>query len=233
MFSIITIASSTTKPVAMVSAISERLSRLKPSRYITPSVPTSESGTDRLGMMVAGMVRRKKKITTTTSTTASASSNSTSATEARMVTVRSVSTPTSTAAGSVDDDARQQRLDAVDHLDDVGAGLALDIEDDRRRRVRPGAELDVLGAVGDVGDVATAAPVAVAVGDDGVGVLCGVLDLVVGVDGRGLRRPVEVSLRRIDVEVADRGAHVVDIEPIGGERLRVELDADRGAVAAG
>ena len=29
---------------------------------------------------------------------------------------------------------RQQRLDAVDHLDDVGAGLALDVEDDRRRR---------------------------------------------------------------------------------------------------
>ena len=31
MFSITTIASSTTKPVAMVSAISDRLSRLKPS----------------------------------------------------------------------------------------------------------------------------------------------------------------------------------------------------------
>ena len=102
MFSIITIASSTTNPVAMVRAISDRLSRLKPSRYITPSVPTSESGTDRLGMMVPGMVRRKKKITTTTSTMASASSNSTSATEARMVTVRSESTPTSTAAGSVE-----------------------------------------------------------------------------------------------------------------------------------
>ena len=34
MFSSTTIASSTTKPVAMVSAISDRLSRLKPSRYI-------------------------------------------------------------------------------------------------------------------------------------------------------------------------------------------------------
>src|SRR5216684_519176 len=39
MFSIITIASSTTKPVEMVKAISERLSRLYPSRYITPKVP--------------------------------------------------------------------------------------------------------------------------------------------------------------------------------------------------
>ncbi len=53
MFSIITMASSTTKPVAMVSAISDRLSSEKPHRYMTASVPTSDSGTDRLGMMVA------------------------------------------------------------------------------------------------------------------------------------------------------------------------------------
>ena len=67
-----------------------------------PKVPTSDSGTERLGMMVPGRVRRNKKITTTTSTTASASSNSTSETEARMVTVRSLITLTSTAAG-IDD----------------------------------------------------------------------------------------------------------------------------------
>ena len=60
-------ASSTTKPVAMVSAISDRLLRLKPSRYIAPNVPTSDSGTDRLGMMVAGTLRRNTKITSTTS----------------------------------------------------------------------------------------------------------------------------------------------------------------------
>ena len=67
---------------------------------MTASVPTSDSGTDRLGMRVAGRLRRNRKITSTTSTTASASSNSTSATEARIVVVRSVSGVTSTAAGS-------------------------------------------------------------------------------------------------------------------------------------
>ena len=102
MFSIMTMASSTTKPVAIVSAIKDRLSRLKLSRYIAPSVPMSDSGTDRLGMTVPGIVRRNTKITMTTRTIASASSNSTSATEARMVTVRSLSTPTSTAEGRVD-----------------------------------------------------------------------------------------------------------------------------------
>ncbi len=100
MFSIMTIASSTTKPVAIVSAISDRLLRLNPARYMNARVPTSDSGTDRLGIRVADGLRRNRKMTRTTSTTARPSSNSTSATEARIVLVRSVSTATSTAAGS-------------------------------------------------------------------------------------------------------------------------------------
>jgi hypothetical protein len=62
-------------------------------------VPTIESGTERLGITVAGTLRRKRKITSTTRATASPSSNSTSRTEARIVVVRSVSTTTSIAAG--------------------------------------------------------------------------------------------------------------------------------------
>src|SRR5437868_13898425 len=99
MFSIMTIASSTTNPVAIVNAISDRLLRLNPARYITANVPTSDSGTERLGIRVADGLRRKTKITTTTRTTARPSSNSTSATEARIVVVRSVSTATLTAEG--------------------------------------------------------------------------------------------------------------------------------------
>src|ERR1700722_10063386 len=99
MFSIITMASSTTKPVEMVSAIIVRLLRLNPHRYITPNVPTSDNGTEKLGMIVAGKLRKNIKITKTTRTTARNSSNSTSSTDARTVTVRSVSTATSTDAG--------------------------------------------------------------------------------------------------------------------------------------
>ncbi len=105
MFSIITIASSTTNPEAMVSAISERLSRLNPARYITAKVPIRDTGTDRLGMIVAGTLRRKRKITITTSATASDSSNCTSFTDARMVFVRSVTTERRTLEGS---DARSR-----------------------------------------------------------------------------------------------------------------------------
>src|SRR5271167_40885 len=100
MFSIMTIASSTTNPVAIVNAINERLLRLNPARYMNANVPTSDSGTDRLGIRVADGLRRNRKITTMTSTTASPSSNSTSATEARIVVVRSVTISTLTAAGN-------------------------------------------------------------------------------------------------------------------------------------
>ena len=95
-----TIASSTTKPVEIVSAMSVRLFRLYPSRYMTPNVPTSESGTATLGITVAASVRRKRKMTSTTSAIVSISSNSPSSTEARIVVVRSVRIRTSIEDGS-------------------------------------------------------------------------------------------------------------------------------------
>ena len=67
MFSSTTIASSTTKPVAMVSAISERLLSEKPARYMTPKVPISDTGTATLGISVARPLRRNRNTTRITS----------------------------------------------------------------------------------------------------------------------------------------------------------------------
>ncbi len=103
MFSIITIASSTTKPVAMVNAMSERLSRVKPTSSITPKVPMIASGSETLGMIVAQNLRRKTKMTRTTRKMVRTSVNCTSWTEARMVAVRSDSTSTLTEGGSVEE----------------------------------------------------------------------------------------------------------------------------------
>src|SRR3989442_6536225 len=89
MFSMTTIASSTTKPVAMVRAISEKLSRLKPSRYITPKEPTRERGTAMLGITVTQRFRRNRKITRTTREMVRTRVSWTSCTEARMVWVGS------------------------------------------------------------------------------------------------------------------------------------------------
>ncbi len=99
MFSSMTIASSTTKPTAIVSPIRLRLSRLNPSRYIAPNVPTRATGIVTLGMIVAQTLRRNRKITITTSPIESSSVNSTSVTEARMVWVRSEATWTLMSGG--------------------------------------------------------------------------------------------------------------------------------------
>src|SRR6185312_5785947 len=92
MFSITTIASSTTNPVEMVSAISERLSSVKPIRYITPNVPISESGTETEGMSVDRVSRRKAKTTRITSRMEMMRLRRASETEARMVAVLSSTT---------------------------------------------------------------------------------------------------------------------------------------------
>ena len=166
MFSIMTMASSTTKPVPMVSAISDRLSSEKPANHITPKVAISDSGSATPAMMVARMVRRNSSTTSTTSTTLSTSVNCTSRIEARMVRGAVVHD------GEVDADRhgalqpRQLVLDAVDGLDHVGAGLALDVDDHRGRALIPAADLGVLQPVDDLGDLAEQHRRVVAIGDD-------------------------------------------------------------------
>src|SRR5579864_7490946 len=90
MFSSTTMASSTTNPVEMASAIRDKLSRLYPSRYITPNVPTRESGTAILGMIVARTVRKKTNTTMMTSAMEISSVRSISLTDALTETVRSI-----------------------------------------------------------------------------------------------------------------------------------------------
>ena len=99
MFSIITMASSTTKPIEMVSAISEKLSSAKPSAHIAASVPAMDSGTVTPAATVG--IRRRMNTTTTISTRATVISmvHCTSSTLARMVVVRSDSTVSFTSGG--------------------------------------------------------------------------------------------------------------------------------------
>jgi len=80
-----TIASSTTKPLAIANAIRDRLSKENPHRYITEQVPISDTGTATAGTSVAGMLRRNRKTTRITSNTEIINVISISCTEARMV----------------------------------------------------------------------------------------------------------------------------------------------------
>ena len=76
-------------------------------------------------------------MTSTTNTTARTCSNSTSVTDARMVVVRSLRMAMLTAVGRLNLIWGSSLLDPANDLDDVGAGLALDIEDDRWRCAGP------------------------------------------------------------------------------------------------
>ena len=234
MFSITTIASSTTKPVATTSAISVRLLIEKPARYMKPKVPTKDSGhgharDDRR----AEILRRNRKITRTTRPIAHASSICTSRTEARIVTVRSVSTATSIAAGSDAVSCGNCSLDAIDHLDHVGAGLALDVEDDRRHLVHPRREAHVLRVLDHLGDVGEEDRRAVAIGDHQRLVFRRRAQLVVRVDHVGAVGRVDVALGALHVGGDDRGAQVLEVEPVRCERLGIGLHAHRRALSAG
>ena len=149
-----------------------------------------------------------------------------------MVTVRSVSGMHLHRGRQAGLQLRQQLLDAVDHLDDVGSGLALDVQDDGGALVGPGGQLHVFRAVDHLGHVAQPDRGAVAVGDDQILVILHRLELVVGVDRRGARGAVETALGLVDVGVADGGPDVIQGQPGGGEGAGIRLHAHRGALAA-
>ena len=98
-FSIITMASSTTKPTEVASAISEILSIEKPTRYISAKVPASASGTVTPAAAVGVMRRRKTSTTIITSTMVTSSVASMSSTLARIDVVRSFRIEMSIPAG--------------------------------------------------------------------------------------------------------------------------------------
>ena len=156
-------------------------------------------------MTVAQKLRRNMKITTTTRAMVSSSVNCTSSTDGADG-LRAV-------AQDADLDRRrhrgaqlrQLRLDAVDGLDDVGAGLLEDDEEHAALAVRPGRLLGVLRAGHRLADVADAQRRAVAIGDDDVVPVLRRGQLVVGVDGVAARLAVDAALGRVDGRDARAG----------------------------
>src|SRR6266700_3729266 len=88
-FSITTIASSTTSPVASVISNNVRELIEKPKIFVNANVPISDTGMVTAGMMVARQSRRKRKITTITITIASTSVTMTSRMESPTTVVES------------------------------------------------------------------------------------------------------------------------------------------------
>src|SRR5262249_14238057 len=142
MFSIMTMASSTTKPVPIVSAMSERLSSENPQNHMMPKVAMIDSGSATTARMVPRLVRRKISTMEVTNARLRSSVNSRSQPEAPMLAGAARTTRGTDAGGGVMHHGkrgadrhralqfRQLVLDALYRLDDIGAGLALDVDDD-------------------------------------------------------------------------------------------------------
>ena len=183
MFSTTTMASSTTKPTAMVSAISDRLSRLKLSRYIAADEPSSASGTVTLGNERRPEIAQEQQ------------DHHDDECDGQRQRELDVGDRGADGRGAVEDgldldrrrnaggELRQLRLDLVDGVDDVGAGLLEDREEDAGLVVLVGGDVAV-GRGGDrLADVADPDRRAVAIGEDDVVERLGLGDLVVGRDG--------------------------------------------------
>ena len=189
MFSIITIASSTTKPVPMVSAISDRLSSEKPAE------PHHPEGRDQR--------QRQRDAGDDGRADGAQEDEHHQHHEADREHQRELHVADRGAdrVGAVVHHGRAWRRRAgcgcsrgsscwmrwtvCDH---VGAGLALDVDDHGRLAVVPAGDPVVLQPVDDLGDVAQQHRRAVAIGDDQRAVGLGGGELVVGRDGVGLER---------------------------------------------
>ena len=127
---------------------------------------------------------------------------------------------------------RQKFFDAVHHGDDVRAGLALNVQDDRRIFVGPRGLANVFRAVDDGGHIGEPHRRAVAVGDDDGAVAVAGNQLVIGADGVSLMLAVERAFGLVDVGLAQRGAQIFQTQPVGRQRRGIRLHAHRGTLAA-
>src|SRR3954471_22838080 len=91
-FSVTTIPSSTTRPVASTMPNSVSTLMEKPARYITKKVATSDIGMSINGRRAVSQLRKKKKITSTTSAKEIISVSSTSLRDRRILVVLSTNT---------------------------------------------------------------------------------------------------------------------------------------------
>ena len=227
MFSSTTIASSTTNPVEMVSAISDKLSRLKPSRYITPNEPMIEVGTATLGIAAARTLRRNAKTTRITRTTAMISVFSVSARDCRMVFERSTAIVRLTSPGRGGDEARQFGPHVVDCVmmfapgwrDSTTATPGLPLTSPALRR--SSTEFDDLGDIGEFDRRA------VAIGDDEIAILRRFRRLIVGVDLVMGVVVLDRALGAVGVGRGERGADILEADAVMKDRRRVDFDPHR------
>ena len=128
--------------------------------------------------------------------------------------------------------SRQRRLDLVDGIDDVGAGLLEDHQEHATLAVGPRCLFGVFRPGHRLADVAYPQRTAIAVGDDHVIPILGLQQLVVGVDRVGLGNAVDIAFGTVDRRIGDDVADVLQREAFGDQFGRIDLNPDRRLLLA-
>ena len=129
-------------------------------------------------------------------------------------------------------DLRQQRLDRIDNIDDVGPRLALNIQHDCRIGVHPGRQLRVLDAVDNGSHVGEAHRSATAISNDDRAVLNARYETVVVINSPSLVRSVEIALGLVDVRAGERRSQRLETKAVGRQRRRIRTHAHSRALSS-
>ena len=121
---------------------------------------------------------------------------------------------------------RQLGLHIIDGLDNVGARLAEQGDENGGLSVGPTKVAHILNGILHVRHIRQPHRDAVAVGDDDRRKISCHTCLIVRVDLKAPVAVVDRALWTVGVSCSKRGAHVLEADAVFVERLRVELDAD-------
>ena len=123
---------------------------------------------------------------------------------------------------------RQQGIDTRHGIDDVGARLFVDQQEDPVVAILPGSKLRILGPVDRDANIAYAHRRAVLVGDDDVVPGGGFEELIVVVDRETVSRAVDRAFGRIDRRRRDYTCQIFELNTERRNLCRIHLYAHRG-----
>ena len=109
---------------------------------------------------------------------------------------------------------RQEPFDAIDNLDDIGAGLPLDIYDDRRDVVDPRWLIYILDAINHRCHIRQHDRRPIAIRDDERTILLARQQLIIGADLVRLVGPLKLPLGRFDACLLQRRAHILQVDAV-------------------
>ena len=121
----------------------------------------------------------------------------------------------------------QPRLDPVDRGDDVGARRPVDAQQNRSFAIGDGCRPVVLDQIDDFRHIGKSDRAPVAIGDDETLIVLGLGRLVVGIDLKPPAARLDGALRAVGIRRGDGGTHVLEADPIFGERIGVEFNPHR------